>query len=123
MGKAVLIIGEDTRYVNFAAAKPGTTPESVMSGLNASIEQLRSAGHRAELLLTDAGETAADVVTRRLRSTAFEVVVVGAGIRVLPGNTLLFEKVMNAIHAEAPKAKIAFNEAPDDSAKAAMRFL
>lgn len=123
MSKAVLIIGEETRYVDFAAAKPGTTPESIMSGLNASIAQLKAAGHRADLLLTDDGATAADVVTRHLRVNAFDVIVIGAGLRVLPGNTLLFEKVMNAVHAEAPHAKLAFNEAPDDSARAAMRLL
>ena len=51
------------------------------------------------------------------------MIVVGAGLRIVPKQTLVFEAVINIVHAEAPTAQIAFNVAPDDSANAAERLL
>ena len=52
----------------------------------------------------------------------YDVVVVGAGVRVPPIRLFLFEAVINAIHRAAPTARIAFNTRPDDSAEAALRW-
>jgi hypothetical protein len=49
--------------------------------------------------------------------------VVGAGLRVVPKMTGTFEAVMNAVRERAPKARLAFNLTPDDSADAAERQL
>lgn len=47
----------------------------------------------------------------------------GAGLRIVPKQTEMFEVVMNIIHTKAPQAKLAFNLSPDDSANAAERQL
>ena len=119
----VLIIGQDTRFVDFSAVPPTVTPEWIMQGLNTSVEQLEAAGHSAQMLLVDDGSTAGAAVAERLRGGAFEVVVIGAGLRMPPKHARMMEAVLNAVRTEAPQAKIAFNMSPADSAEAALRFL
>jgi hypothetical protein len=58
-----------------------------------------------------------------LRQEVWDVVVIGAGVRMPPRNLLLFERVVNAVHRGAPNAHIAFNTTPIDSADAAQRWL
>jgi hypothetical protein len=50
-------------------------------------------------------------------------VLIGAGIRAMPGNFLLFEKLINVVHANAPQAKLCFNTRPTDTAEAVMRWI
>jgi hypothetical protein len=50
-------------------------------------------------------------------------VVIGGGLRIPPKGLLFFEKVVNAIHQGAPKAAIAFNTRPQDTAEAAARWI
>src|SRR5215469_14529046 len=74
-----------------------------------------------ELLLPD--ESAGPEVERMLRSTNYDCVVIGGGVRVPPRNLALFEVVINAIRRAAPNAGIAFNTRPDDSADGAARWV
>ena len=58
------------------------------------------------------------------RSTTYDCVVIGAGVRVPPHNLALFEVVINAVRKVAPGAGIAFNtRAGAVSADAAARGL
>jgi len=50
-------------------------------------------------------------------------VVIGGGIRLPPKSLSLFEIVINAVHKAAPKASIAFNTRPEDTAEAVARWL
>jgi hypothetical protein len=62
-------------------------------------------------------------VTARLAAETFDCVLVGAGIRTIPPLFALFEKLVNAIHAGAPGAKIAFNTNPNDTPEAVQRWV
>lgn len=121
--KSVLIIGQDTRFVDFSGLPPSVTPASITEGLDASADQLKAAGHAAELLMVDDGATAGHAVAERLRDRRFDVVVIGAGLRIMPQNAQLMETLVNMVHSSAPQAKIAFNTTPADSGDAALRFL
>jgi hypothetical protein len=123
--RTVLIIGEDPALIDFSdpAIPPGMTAQKVMEGLQTALNQLAGQGLRADVCLTDAGETAAAAIAEQLGRTAYDCIVIGAGIRTVPANLLLFEKVINAVHRHAPQAAIAFNTRPDDSAEAAARWL
>jgi hypothetical protein len=92
-----------------------------MSAHLANSEQLRGLGYEADLCLTDFGETAEQVVEAKLRTKANDCVMIGAGIRVIPSSFLLFEKLINVLHANAPQAKLCFNTKPSDTAEAVMR--
>lgn len=124
MTKAVLIIGEDPALIDFSA--PGVPPdmsaEKVMSGLNDSRDRLERAGYEARILLTRDAETVEAQVSKALKETTYDIIVVGAGLRTLPPMADQFERLMNVLHHEAPQARLAFNSQPNDSDKAALRW-
>jgi len=75
------------------------------------------------MCLTDFGETAEAVVRDQLEQKRFDYIVIGAGIRTIAGNFLLFEKLINVVHAHAPQAKLCFNTGPTDTVEAVQRWL
>jgi len=124
---AVLSIGIQPELIDFDdpayAAYPGMTAAKVHAGLDKDVAMLNEAGYATELCLTDFGDTAADVVRTRLQSKHFDCVVIGAGLRTIEPNFLLFEKVLNVVHEFAPRARICFNTGPDDTAAAIQRWV
>lgn len=123
--KRVLIIGEEPDLVDFSdpAIPPGMNADRVREGLNSALARLRAGGREADLALTTSEGAAAGEVAVALGAKAYDCVVVGAGLRLLPKMTRTFEAVMNAVHEHAPQARLAFNLSPDDSADAAERQL
>jgi trans-aconitate methyltransferase len=125
MPQSVLIIGEDPTLIDFSA--PGVPPDmdadKVMRGLNDSQNRLEHAGHDARILLTKDAQTVEAQVSEALRDHHYDVIVIGAGLRTLPPMARQFERLMNVLHEQAPQAKLAFNSRPDDSDKAALRWL
>jgi len=63
------------------------------------------------------------VVIEVLTSRRFDCVVIGAGLREPPSRLLLFEQIINLVHALAPQARICFNATPADTAEAVQRWL
>ena len=51
-----------------------------------------------------------------------DIVLIGAGLRTDPDLFILFEKIINVVHAQAPGAKIAFNKLPYDSLESIQRW-
>jgi hypothetical protein len=49
--------------------------------------------------------------------------MIGAGLRGLVENIILFERVMNVIHQDAPLAKLCFNTQPSDTVEAVLRWV
>jgi hypothetical protein len=125
MNQSVLIIGEDPNFIDFSA--PGMPPDmsakKVMDGLNGSRDRLEASGYAASILLTRNAETVEAEVSQKLRDDHYDVVVIGAGLRVLAPMAEQFEKLMNVLHRQAPGARLAFNTQPDDSDVAARRWL
>jgi len=125
--KSVLVIGLQPTLIDFSnpdyAAYPGMNAAKVLAGLNASEESLTDLGYDVRMCLTDFGETAEAVVRDQLERKRFDCVLIGAGLRTIPGNFLLFERLLNVVHANAPQAKLCFNTKPNDTAEAAQRWL
>jgi hypothetical protein len=125
--KHVLIVGLQPELIDFSGpdffASPGLNADKIMQGLNASAKSLRAEGYDAALCLTDFGDTAEAVLRDALGARTYDCVVVGAGVRTLPAHFLLFEKIVNAIHAHAPTARICFNTNPGDTADAVKRWI
>ena len=120
--KHVLVIGLEPDLVDFSSM-PDMNAAKVRAGLAADQARLASLGYDAELCLTDLGDTAEAVVTRRLSDKSFDCVVIGAGIRTIPAYFLLFEKLVNVVHRHAPAARLCFNTKPSDTAEAVQRWL
>ena len=126
-GKCVLIIGLDPNLIDFKSpeysAFPDLTPEKVIKGLHADRDYLTTLGYEVEIALTDFGDSAEATVTTALAKRKYACVLVGAGVRTVPKHFLLFERLINLIHASAPGAKICFNTNPEDTAAAVQRWL
>lgn len=125
--KRVLVIGLQPTLIDFSApdyaAFPGLDAAKVLAGLTAAEEQLHRLGYDAQTCLVDFGETAEAVVLDRLRQAPFDCVLIGAGVRTVARHFLLFEKLINLVHENAPQAKLCFNTNPNDTAEAVRRWV
>ena len=121
----ILLLGLDPETVDFSdpALPPGMTAEKVHTGIAVALEQCTDRGWESDVGFIRPDESAGPTVERQLRSTHYDCVVVGGGVRLPPRNLALFEVVINTIRKVAPGAAIAFNTRPDDSADAAARGL
>jgi len=121
----ILLVGYDPEAVDYSdpALPPGMNAEKVRAGIAVAMKQFAERGWEADLGFILPDETAGPTVERQLASKSYDCVVVGAGVRLPPRRLALFEAVINAVHRAAPRATIAFNTRPDDSADAAARWL
>lgn len=121
MPHSILIIGEDASEVDFSA--PGMTAYVITRGLNGARDRLRSKGHKCDILWTRGEDSIEAMASEALAMTAPDVIVIGAGLRLLPLYFHHFERLRNTLHAQAPRARSAFNSKPDNSDLAALRQL
>lgn len=126
--QTVLVIGlEPTRidfsHPDYASTGLGLDATKVLAGLKSSEDELTRRGYSVQMCLTDFGETAEAVVRGQLKQKQFDSVLIGAGVRTIPSNFLLFEKLVNVVLEHAPHATICFNTKPSDTAEAVRRWL
>ena len=123
--KSVLVIGLDPTLIDFSQPgyPPGMSTTKVLAGIKSSEEELTRLGYGVQTCLTDFGETAEAVVQGQLKQKRFDCVLIGAGVRTIPSNFMLFEKLINVVHEHAPQAKLCFNTIPSDTAAAVKRWL
>jgi hypothetical protein len=123
----ILLIGIDPLLLDFSspdfASMPGLTAEKIEAGTRVALDELNTLGYLAEKCWVDLGATASETVIARLKEKSYDAIIIGAGIRVAESNFLLFEKLVNTVHAHAPQAKICFNTSPKDNVAAVKRVL
>jgi hypothetical protein len=112
----VLALGLDPAFVEFPD-KPELSPAIVRAFIETQVERLRGLGYVVQNCLVDLGATAEAVTSQHLHAQSSDCVLIGAGLRA-PEHLFLFEKLLNIVHTQAPKAKICFNSSPADSAEA-----
>ncbi len=118
---AVLALGLDPNFVDLSQM-PGLTAELVRSFIDSQLNRIRELGYEVDSCLVDSGNTAESVLKDRLTKRAYDCVMIGAGLRA-PEQLILFERLLNVVHAHASKAKICFNTTPADSAEAVQRWV
>jgi hypothetical protein len=123
--KRVLFVGQKPETVDFSdpAIPPGFNAEKINAGIAIGAAKIKERGWQADLCMVAPDETAGPMLEKQLASAIYDCVVIGGGLRLPPKSLLLFERVVNAIHKAAPKAAIAFNTSPEDTAEAAARWL
>ncbi len=119
---SVLIIGFDPAVVDYDKW-PGLTAEKLLLALRADEAKLRELGYDASICFIDRGEAAERLVRERLDRRAYDCILVGAGVRADPEHLLLFERLLNLLHEQAPQAKICFNSGPFDTVDAVRRWV
>ena len=120
--KRVLVIGLEPTLVDYSLI-PDLNAEKVLAALKADQTKLNALGYDTDFCFTDLGRTAEAVVLQKLSESTFDCILIGAGIRTLPKHFLLFEKLINVVHENAPKAKLCFNTKPSDTAEAVQRWV
>jgi hypothetical protein len=122
MKTSVLAIGLDPAFADSTAFR-GLTPELVRSYIEAQVQKVTQAGYVVESCLIEGAETAEKMISGALQSKQFHCVVIGAGLRLPPEQFLLFERIVNWVHALAPAAKVCFNTNPADTLEAVQRWV
>ncbi len=120
--KNVLLIGSDPALGNYAAF-PDLDAEKVLAAFKTDEDRLTSLGYDVQVCWIDHGETAEAVVQEQLSHKQFHCILIGAGVRTLPSRFILFERLINILHEQAPQAKLCFNTKPTDTAEAVLRWL
>lgn len=119
--KKVLLVGLLPSVVDFTHLGD-LTEEKLAQSLKDEEQGLRDLGFDAQWCLVDRGETAEAVARAALTAKEYDVVMIGAGVRAMPAQFALFERLINLVHELAPKAKICFNTNPDDTEEAVLRW-
>ncbi|WAJ45366.1 hypothetical protein OK015_02215 [Mycobacterium sp. Aquia_216] len=115
-------IGLDPDVIDFSspdfAQFPGLSKEKLRTANDDNVAALRSAGYEVDNCLIDFGDTGADKARQSLEAKRYDAVLIGAGVRLVATNTLLFESIVNAAHTTQPGCRFVFNRdavaTPDD---------
>ena len=121
----VLFVGLDPNTVDFSdpALPPGLSADKIQLGITVAIAQLEKRGWQAHTCMISPDELGCAILEKQLALINYSCVVIGAGLRLPATNLILFEKVINIVRSVLPRAAIAFNTRPEDTADAAARWL
>lgn len=120
--KRVLLIGVDPSVVDYTSL-PDLNAQKLSAILDSQKNTLAGFGCNAEWCFIDQSSLAQHKVADVLMTGTFDVVSIGAGVRLPPDNLLLFERVLNAVHHHAPQAKICFSKTAKDTVEGVQRWL
>jgi hypothetical protein len=119
----VLSIGLHPRAVDYSR-HPGLDEATLAARITAGDEKLMAAGFDFVSCQLPAEPDDAEVKLRDcVGSGAFEVAMIGAGVRMVPEHSLLFERVVNVLCDLSPGITLCFNTTPEDTADALRRGL
>ena len=121
----VLYVGQDPKTVDFSdpALPPGADAQKIQAGIDLAATQIAERGWQGDLCMISPDDAGIDRLKAQMAGADYDCVVIGGGMRLPPKSLGLFERVLNAVHHGAPKAAIAFNTKPDDTADAVARWL
>jgi hypothetical protein len=91
---------------------PGLSKEKLRAANDENVASLRAAGYDVDNCLIDFGAAGADKAGQWLAAKRYDAVLIGAGVRLVAGNTLLFEMIVNAAHVAQPDCRFVFNSGP-----------
>lgn len=115
-------IGLDPELIDYSspdfARFAGLTKEGLRTANDDNLAGLRNAGYDVDNCLIASGAAGVEQARNALASKRYGAILIGAGIRLVASNTLLFEAIVNAAHSVQPECRFVFNQAavstPDD---------
>lgn len=122
--RTFLIVGIDPETIDFSGPNtpPGMTAEKLSAEIEKSRRQFADQGDRADLCKIILDESAGTRVSAQLARSKYDVILIGSGLR--PDTSIgVLERIINAVHQDAPDAAIAFLKLPRDAIAAAARVL
>ena len=101
----------DVESSDFAQFK-GLTRETLAKANSDNVAGLQAAGYDVDNCLIDFGEAGVEKARSWLSTKRYDAVLIGAGVRLVANNTLLFEAIVNAAHSANPDCRFVFNYSP-----------
>jgi hypothetical protein len=127
MTVSAIQIGLDPAVIDYDAPGfarfEGLTREKLTAAMEDNLAGLRAAGYDVDMCAIDFGETALGRVAGFLDRKAYDAALIGAGVRLVPGNTLLFEAIVNLVHERLPGVRFVFNQGPEATPDDIRRWL
>ncbi len=115
MTVTVIQIGIDPDVIDYSSPEfaqfAGLTQDVLRAANDNNVAGLRAAGYQVDNCLIDFGAAGAEKAREWLLAKHYDAVLIGAGIRLVAGNTLLFESIVNIAHATQPGCRFVFNRA------------
>ena len=116
MAVTVIQIGLDPDVIDYTSPEfaqfEGLSQQKLRAANADNVAALRAAGYVVDNCLIDFGEAGAGKARQWLEAKRYDAVLIGAGVRLVAGNTLLFEQIVNAAHSTQPGCRFVFNYAP-----------
>ena len=100
----------------------GLTQEKIAAEIGATLAAMKARGWHAAFCSILPDDSAEASIADSL-AEGWDCIVIGGGIRTPKSGLRLFERVINAVHRDAPGTPIAFNTTPADTADAAARWV
>jgi len=121
----VLVIGYAPEAVDFSDPNtpPGLDAARIANGIREDLEAMHARGWEAEHLSIRTDEDLKQRISTYLNDKTFDVIVIGAGVRMTGKHVPELEQVVNAVRDAAPRTPIAFNSSPNSSGDAAARWI
>lgn len=120
---AILSIGLHPSAIDFDR-HPGLDEATMIARIEAGNAALRAAGFDFVACSVPAVLDEAEAMVRdRAASRTFGVVMIGAGVRMVPEHTELFERLVNVVNEVAPGISFCFNTSPESTIDALRRWV
>jgi hypothetical protein len=120
---AILSIGLHPSAIDYDR-HPGLDEATMIARIEAGNAALRAAGFDFVACLVPAAPDEAEAMVRdRAASRTFGVVMIGAGVRMVPEHTELFERLVNVVNEVAPGISFCFNTSPESTSDALRRWV
>ncbi len=116
MTVAAIQIGLHPDAVDFQSPEfsqfTGMTREKLAKANSDNVAGLLAAGYEVDNCLIESGEAGVQKARMWLSAKRYDAVLIGAGVRLVASNTVLFEAIVNAAHAANPECRFVFNYSP-----------
>nr|WSW65542.1 hypothetical protein OG461_04715 [Streptomyces sp. NBC_00995] len=120
----VLSIGVHRRALDHGRMPDGIDEAAFTARVEAGDAALRASGFDVVACLIDTSADHAEATVREhLRAHAFGLAMIGGGVRTMPANTLLFERLVNVLTEVSPGIRLCFNTAPENTVDALRRWI
>lgn len=122
-------------HVLFLGFLPEAMTAEELAPLNMTVEQLAAQMERGWAAIQAQGingkmvgiskdpDEAEAELRAQLNEHNYGIALIGGGIRLLPENTVLFERIVNVLVDLAPKIRLSFNTSPENTLDAVGRWL
>ena len=103
----ILLLGLEPETVDFSdpALPPGMNAEKVRAGIEVAVKQFADRGWEFDVGFIRPDETAGPTVERQLRSTNYDCVVIGGGVRLPPRQPCIIRSRHQRYSSRLPQAR------------------